>query len=157
MIRQLTTLLIALVLGYAAVAADQVHQPLGPVLGFAGYEYDSSINGIEEDMKASGYTLIDRNDSALWYDTTFLGIACDLGYIFKNNALIGGVFILKSATEKDFAAVHTHLSEIYEVRSSIKIKENGIVVAVIDTPEGKITQILDINNEVHEVTYIHEE
>jgi len=88
MTRRLTTLFIALVLGYAAVAADQGRPPVGPVLGFAGYEYGSGITGIANDMKSEGYSLIDRTDSALWYSTTFVGIDCELGYIFSGNTLV---------------------------------------------------------------------
>ncbi len=157
MTRRLTTLFIALVLGYAAVAADQGRPPVGPVLGFAGYEYGSGITGIANDMKSEGYSLIDRTDSALWYSSTFVGIDCELGYIFSGNTLVGGSFILKSATERDFAKVSNHLNQIYQVTSSIEIKEGGIVVATIDAPDSAITHMLDLNQSMHEVTYIHEE
>ncbi|KKL13252.1 hypothetical protein LCGC14_2527620, partial [marine sediment metagenome] len=68
------------------------------ILGFAGYEYGSGITGIANDMKSEGYTLIDSTDSSLWYSSTFVGIDCELGYIFSSNRLVGGSFILKSAT-----------------------------------------------------------
>lgn len=157
MTRQLTTLLIALALGYAAVAADQGRPPAAPVLGFAGYEYGSGIKGIAKDMESEGYTLIDRTDSALWYSTTFVGIDCELGYVFTNNLLVGGSFILKSVTERDFANVSNHLSQAYQVTSTIEIKEGGTVVATIDAPDSSITHVLDLNQSTHEVTYIHEE
>lgn len=157
MIRKLTTLLIALVLGYAAVAADQGRPPQDPVLGFAGYHFGSGIAGIAEDMEKHGYTLIDDNDSALWYETTFLGIDCELGYIFRSGILVGGSFIFKSSTERDFAIVSNHLNQVYGVTSNIEIKEGGIVVATIDAPDSNITHVLDLNQQKHEVTYIREE
>ncbi len=157
MTRRLTTLFIALILGYAAVAADQGRPPVGPVLGFAGYEYGSGITGIANHMESEGYTLIDRTDSALWYSSTLVGIDCELGYIFSGNTLVGGSFILKSATKRDFAMVGSYLNQIYQVTSNIEIKEDGIVVATIDAPDSSITQVLDLNREIHEVTYIHEE
>ena len=157
MTRQLTILLIALVLGYAAVAADQGRPPVSPVLGFAGYEYGSGITGIANDMKSEGYKLIDSTDSALWYSSTFLGIDCELGYIFSSNTLVGGSFILKSATERDFAKVSNHLNQVYQVTASIEIKESGVVVATIDAPDSAITHMLNLNKSLHEVTYIREE
>ena len=157
MTRQFTTLLIALVLGYAAVAADQGRPPVAPVLGFAGYEFGSGITGIANDMKSEGYALIDSTDSALWYSSTFLGIDCELGYIFSSNRLVGGSFILKSATERDFAKVSNHLNQVYRVTSNIEIKEDGIVVAIIDAPDSAITHTLNLNQSRHEVTYIREE
>lgn len=157
MTRRLTTLFIALVLGYAAVAADQGRPPVGPVLGFAGYEYGSGITGIANDMKSEGYTLIDRTDSALWYSSTFVGIDCELGYIFSGNTLVGGSFILKSATERDFAKVSGHLNQVYQATSHIEIKEDGVVVAIIDAPDSAITHTLNLNQNRHEVTYIREE
>ena len=157
MTRKLTTLLIALVFGYAAVAADQGRPPVAPILGFAGYEYGSGIKGIEADMKTEGYTLIDRTDSALWYSTTFVGIDCELGYVFTSNLLVGGSFILKSVTERDFAKVSGHLNQAYGTTSTIEIKEDGVVVATIDAPDSAITHMLDLNQGTHEVTYIHEE
>jgi hypothetical protein len=156
MTNQMTVLIMFIVLGIAAVNADQGRPPEGPVLGFAGYEYGSGIHGIENDMESEGYTLIDRTDSALWYSSSFLGIDCELGYIFAGNVLVGGSFILKSATERDFAAVSNHLNQVYEVTPSIEI-DGGIVVATIDAPDSTITQVLDLNREIHEVTYIHEE
>ena len=157
MTRQFTTLLIALVLGYAAVAADQGRPPVSPVFGFAGYEYGAGITGIANDMQSEGYNLIDSTDSALWYSSTFLGIDCELGYIFKSNRLVGGSFILKSATERDFAKVSNHLNQVYQVTSHIEIKEDGVVVAIIDAPDSAITHMLDLNQSMHEVTYIREE
>lgn len=157
MTRRLTTLLIALVLGYAAVAADQGRPPTAPVFGFAGYEYGSGITGIANDMESEGYTLIDSTDSALWYSSTFLGIDCELGYIFSGNLLVGGSFILKSATEQDFAKVSNHFNQVYQVTSSIEIKEGGTVVATIDAPDSVITHMLNMNQSTHEVTYIREE
>ena len=157
MTKKLTLILMFLVLGYAAVAADQSRPPVAPVLGFAGYEYGSGIKGIAKDMVSEGYTLIDSTDSALWYSSTFLGIDCELGYIFSGNTLVGGSFILKSATERDFAKVSNHLNQVYQVTSSIEIKEGGIVVATIDAPDSAITHMLDLNQSMHEVTYIREE
>ncbi len=157
MIRQFTLLVIYLALGFAAVEADQGRPPVAPVMGFAGYEYGSGITGIANDMKSEGYTLIDSTDSALWYSSTFLGIDCELGYIFSSNRLVGGSFILKSATERDFAKVSNHLNQTYEVTSAIQIKEDGVVVATIDAPDSAITHVLNLNQNTHEVTYIREE
>ena len=157
MIRKITLLVIYLALGLAAYAADQGRPPVAPILGFAGYQYGSGLTGIANDMKSEGYTLIDSTDSALWYSTTFVGIDCELGYIFTGNMLVGGSFILKSATERDFAKVSNHLNQIYEVTSSIEIKEGGVVVATIDAPDSAITHVLNPNQNTHEVTYIHEE
>ena len=157
MIRKITLLVIYLALGLAAYAADQGRPPVAPILGFAGYQYGSGLTGIANDMKSEGYTLIDSTDSALWYSTTFVGIDCELGYIFTGNLLVGGSFILKSATERDFAKVSNHLNQIYVVTSSIEIKEGGVVVATIDAPDSAITHVLNPNQNTHEVTYIHEE
>jgi opacity protein-like surface antigen len=154
MIRKLTLLVIYLGLAFAAVAADQGRPP---VTGFAGYEYGSGITGIANDMKSEGYALIDSTDGSLWYSSTFLGIDCELGYIFSGNRLVGGSFILKSVTERDFAEVSKHLNQTYEVTSSIEIKEGGVVVATIDAPDSAITHVLDLNQNTHEVTYIREE
>jgi len=157
MIRKLNAIFILTALGFAAYAADQGRPPVAPVMGFAGYEYDSGIKGIAKDMESEGYTLIDSTGSALWYETTFLGIDCELGYVFTNNLLVGGSFILKSATEQDFAKVSNHLNQIYSTTSNIEIKEGGIVVATIDAPDSAITHVLNLNESTHEVTYIHEE
>lgn len=157
MIRKLNAIFILVALGFAAYAADQGRPPAAPVLGFAGYEYGSGIGGIANDMKSEGYKLIDSTDSALWYSSTFLGIDCELGYIFSGNLLVGGSFILKSATEQDFAKVSSHLNQVYQVTSSIEIKEGGIVVATIDAPDSAITHMLNLNQGTHEVTYIREE
>lgn len=157
MIRKITLLVIYLALGLAAYAADQGRPPVAPIQGFAGYQYGSGLTGIANDMKSEGYTLIDSTDSALWYSTTFVGIDCELGYIFTGNLLVGGSFILKSATERDFAKVSNHLNQIYETRSSIEIKEGGVVVATIDAADSAITHVLDLKHNLHEVTYIREE
>jgi opacity protein-like surface antigen len=157
MIRQFTLLVIYLALGFAAVEADQGRPPVAPVMGFAGYEYGSGITGIANDMQSEGYTLIDSTDSSLWYSSSFVGIDCELGYIFSSNRLVGGSFILKSVTERDFAKVGNHLNQVYEVRSTIQIKEDGVVVATIDAPDSAITHVLDLNQNTHEVTYIREE
>lgn len=157
MIRKFTLLVIYLALGFAAVEADQGRPPVTQILGFAGYQYGSGITGIANDMKSEGYTLIDSTDSSLWYSSTFVGIDCELGYIFSGNTLVGGSFILKSATERDFAKVSNHLNQIYSSTSNIEIKENGVVVATIDAPDSAITHVLDLNHDTHEVTYIREE
>jgi hypothetical protein len=157
MVRKLNALFILVTLGFAAYAADQGRPPVSPVLGFAGYEYGSGIIGIAEDMKSEGYTLIDSTDSSLWYSTTFVGIDCQLGYVFKSGSLVGGSFILKSATEQAFARVSNHLNQVYSVTSNIEIKEGGIVVATIDAPDSAITHTLNLNQQTHEVTYIREE
>jgi hypothetical protein len=157
MVRKLNALFILVTLGFAAYAADQGRPPVSPVLGFAGYEYGSDIIGIAEDMKSEGYTLIDSTDSSLWYSTTFVGIDCQLGYVFKSGSLVGGSFILKSATEQAFARVSNHLNQVYSVTSNIEIKEGGIVVATIDAPDSAITHTLNLNQQTHEVTYIREE
>jgi hypothetical protein len=86
-----------------------------------------------------------------------VGIDCELGYIFSSNTLVGGSFILKSATERDFAKVSNHLNQVYQVTSNIEIKEDGIVVATIDAPDSAITHVLDLDQSMHEVTYIREE
>jgi len=157
MVRKLNALFILVSLGFAAYAADQGQPPVSPVRGFAGYEYGSGIKGIANDMKSEGYTLIDHTDSALWYSSSFLGIDCELGYVFTNNLLVGGSFILKSATERDFAKVSSHLNQVYGTTSNIEIKEGGVVVATIDAPDSAITHALNLNQNTHEVTYIHEE
>lgn len=154
MTNQMTVLIMFIALGIAAVNADQGRPQ---VLGFAGYEYGSGITGIAKDMESEGYTLIDRTDSSLWYSSTFVGIDCELGYIFTGNLLVGGSFILKSATERDFAKVSNHLNQIYQVTSNIEIKEDGIVLATIDAPDSAITHMLDLKQDMHEVTYIREE
>ena len=156
MTNQMTILVMCIAFTIAAVNSGQSEE-LSPVRGFAGYEYESGLRSIEKDMEESGYTLIDRTDSALWYSSTFLDIDCELGYIFKSNRLIGGSFILKSATERDFAKVSNHLNQIYGTTSNIEIKEDGIVVATIDAPDSTITQTLDLDYELHEVTYTREE
>jgi len=157
MVRKLNALFILVALGFTAYAADQGRPPVAPILGFAGYEYGSGIVGIAKDMESEGYTLIDRTDSALWYSSTLIGIDCELGYIFSGNTLVGGSFILKSATEKDFAKVSNYFNQIYETTSSIEIKEGGVVVATIDAADSVITHALDLNRNTHEVTYIREE
>ena len=154
MTNQMTVLIMFIALGIAAVNADQGRPQ---VLGFAGYEYGSGITGIAKDMESEGYTLIDSTDSSLWYSTTFVGIDCELGYVFTGNLLVGGSFILKSATERDFAKVSNHLNQVYQVTSNIEIKEDGIVVATIDAPDSAITHTLNLKQDMHEVTYIREE
>jgi len=156
MTNQMTVLVMFIALTIAAVNSSHPEE-LNPVLGFAGYEYGSGIHGIEDDMESEGYTLIDRTDSSLWYSSTFLGIDCELGYIFAGNQLIGGSFILKSATERNFAKISNHLNQVYQVTSNIEIKEDGIVVATIDAPDSAITHTLNLNQGMHEVTYIREE
>ena len=155
MTRKLTTLLIALALGWTAFANETAQSPLSPIRGFAGYEYQSGIFGIAADMETEGYTLIERTGSSLWYRSTFIGIDCELGYIFKDQLLIGGAFILKSATETDFAAVNNHLREIYKTKIEVEV-EGGIIVATFKGPDSRITQTLDLQEQTHEVEYIRE-
>lgn len=123
--------------------------------GFGGYEYLSGISGIATDMESEGYVLIERTESSLWYRSTFLGIECELGYLFTNQLLVGGAFILHSVTEKDFALVNSHLRETYDVEVNIEIRD-GVIVARIEGSDSLITQTLNLHKNIHQVEYLHE-
>ena len=125
------------------------------VIGFGGYEYDSGMAAIEEDMEAEGYTLVDRTESSLWYDSTLIGIDCELGYIFSQGALVGGAMILHSATQADFVRVNNYLREIYDTKVHVEVSD-GIAVAKIKAPDSMITQTLNVNERLHEIEYIRE-
>ncbi len=123
--------------------------------GFAGYEYESGISGIAADMESEGYTLIERTGSSLWYRSTFLGIDCELGYVFEDQLLIGGSFILHAATDQDFILVNDHLRETYDAEVNVEISD-GVVIAKLKGPDSLIIQTLDLNEGTHQVEYFHE-
>lgn len=156
MIRKLTFLLIYLALTFAVVHADQTNQIPSPLRGFAGYAYDSGMDAIHDDMKSSGYALIDHTDSSLWYEGIFMGVDCQLGYIFTDRVLIGGAIILESATRKSFALVNNGLLSAYQTHVEIETSED-LMVATIKAPDSIIIQTLDLVHDKHEVEYVREE
>ena len=154
MTKKLNLVFICLVLAFAAVHADQ-NAGGSEYRGFGGYAYESGMDAIANDMAASGYTLIDRTDGALWYDAKFLDISCELGYIFDDHLLIGGVMILESATEADFARVNHYLVVTYKTKAVVEIR-GLLAVARMQGPDSEIVQTLDLAAQTHEIEYIYE-
>lgn len=155
MTRRLTVILMCMLLLWVAVGMEAAENEAPDLRGFAGYAYDSGINSIASDMEVEGYTLFGRGDNDLWYESQFVGIDCELGYIFNRGALIGGAMILSNISMESFASVNNYLRRTYDEPINITI-DGKTAIAVMWGPDSKITHILDMAKMVHVVEYTRE-
>ena len=144
------------VFNHRAIAADRaedVERVAAIKLGFSGYAFGDSQQFILADMAAAGLEAREINDGAIWYETELLDYPIQLGYVFMNDQLSGGAWLIYDATDQAFQEVDEFLREIYGGRIEVTV-EGAVTVQVHQSYDALILHTLDRDALTHEVAYM---
>jgi hypothetical protein len=144
------------VFNHRAIAADRAEDAVRAAaiqLGFSGYAFGDSQQFILDDMAAAGFEAREILDGAIWYETELLDYPIQLGYVFTNDQLVGGAWVIYQATDRAFLEVDEFLREIYGGKIEVTV-EGAVTVQVHQSVDALILHTLDRDALTHEVAYM---
>jgi len=123
--------------------------------GFSGYGWGSSIEFIADSMEVEAYDLLERDDRSLWYRGTIADEPLQIGYVFENEILIEGIWILDDVDRESYWAINHLLENEYNSTASVETRGDDFLESEFQ-PEGtnaRIVHELDVIRDQHVVRY----
>ncbi len=146
-------------LAIAALAfGQQSAMPPKDLSGFSGYAWGASYGFVRQDMENENYDLVASGPTDLWYRGFILGGEVQIVYIFNNELLTSGMWVIDDVDQASFWEVNSFLTKTYNSKAKLKVRGDHLMESEL-TPAGtdaRIIHRLDVVANRHEVHYYYD-
>jgi hypothetical protein len=134
---------------------DQFEKKTKDLSGFAGYAWGASYGFILESMEDENYDLLARGPRDLWYSGRILDEPLQIVYLFDDQLLTSGMWVIDDVDQEAYRIVSNYLSNAYNFKARTTIRDDGLIESEMMPPgtDALIIHSMDVEHNDHVVHY----